>query len=128
MKIRGAVCQKWFRMSGICSSSSFGYTISRSTKYIPQNRTTTNWKEGDLHDYAVNELQLTMPMGIATVVKKMSHAFMNQYLVLLQGMMSVKKQRKKYTNWIHCKGERYHIEIEIPPPTKKYNISPNSSR
>jgi uncharacterized membrane protein YhaH (DUF805 family) len=41
---------------------------------------------------------LTMLMGNAAVVKRKSHDRKNQYFALLQGMMSVKKARKKYTN------------------------------
>lgn len=36
-----------------------------------------------------------MLRGKTTVVKRKSHERKNQYFALLQGMMSVKKQRKK---------------------------------
>ena len=41
---------------------------------------------------------LTTERGNAIVVKSTSHILRNKYLRLLQGIMSVKKQRKKYIN------------------------------
>lgn len=39
-----------------------------------------------------------MDRGNAVVIKRKSHVLRNQYFALLQGMMSVKKHRKKYKN------------------------------
>lgn len=95
------MCQQWLRAMGMYWSSSTGYTISLSTEYIPQNMITTNWREEGKQVHAKGsssarlEFGLTLLIGKASVVKRKSHDRKNQYFALLQGMMSVKKQRKK---------------------------------
>lgn len=78
-------------------------------EYPPEH---DNYKLDAVVKLAVSSaLRLTMLNGKAIVVKMKSHDRRNQYFALLQGIMSVKKHKKKYTNWTHCIQNRRSLSL-----------------